>query len=172
MSHRLTILEMVQAVMASGNFVKAPCYLAAGEEDEIGLALDDYEKAIYTVLINVNFEYNKRVDRVNSGTLNEEEKIDEFDYLYVLEKKIFAISELLWVDIKERIIDEKIDCDIDRLGVGNRFEVVENSSDEDDENPDDECYGVDVVEIRLNPAFKGIFSGSLLFQMSARPEEN
>ncbi len=172
MSYRPSIMEMIQKILDSGDFAKAPCYLAVDEEDAIGLSLNDYEKAAYTVLIDVNLEFNKCVDRVNSDALDEEERINEIDRLYVLERKVFAISDLLWVNVKERILDEKIECDIDRLGIGNRFEVVEIISDEDCENPDEECGGVDVFEIRLNPAFKGIFSGSLLFPITERPEEN
>ena len=178
MSHRLTILERVQAVMDSGNFVKAPCYLPPDNEDEIGMSLNDYQKAVYTVLIEVISEYDKCVDNLNSEALSKEEEIDESDRLYFLERKILAVSALLRVDIRERILEEKLECDIDRIGVGNRFELVEDiSEDEADENPseespNDECSGIDVVGIKFNPAFKGIFSGFLLFPISERPEEN
>lgn len=176
-----TILELINQVMDSGEFVPSPKDEIAEGEELIGFILNREEKAIFTVLDDLIDEYNEYVEKFNSGCFEKEEEIMEYDRLCVFKQKLDVLNSLLWVNIRERIVLEKIECDIDRIAIRSGYEVVEILEEEDAASEseveienwtDEDEETIQFPMIIFSPTFKGSINGYLEFPIPERPELN
>jgi hypothetical protein len=169
------IFELVNAVMEAGIFVDPPCYtLSDCEEEPTGLFLDEYEKAIFTVQQKLAAQYSLDYKNLDSEEFEEKmAKIREFDRLAIVENKLKALDMLLWVNIKERIFDAGIECDLDKLRIGNNFEIVEFFPEqENEEDSVEKDKNVLNFKLKYAPKVNGKLEGPLYFKIPRNPEEN